>query len=64
MTDTGLVFEVEKSEWKQTGNNQRAKFYGLTAGGRKQLAAEQAKWNRMNEAIQRLMNPVESEPSA
>src|SRR5579863_9426660 len=29
-----------KPEWKQSENNQRAKYYSLTAAGRKQLAAE------------------------
>jgi PadR family transcriptional regulator, regulatory protein PadR len=53
-----------RSDWKQTDNNQRAKFYSLTAAGRKQLAAEQARWNRMSGAIERLMNPPEGEASA
>ena len=45
-----------KSEWKQTDKNQRAKFYGLTAAGRKQLTAEQTRWNQMSAAIAGLMN--------
>lgn len=44
-----------KSEWRQTDNNQRAKFYTLTAAGRKQLAAEQTKWKQMMAAIGSLM---------
>jgi PadR family transcriptional regulator, regulatory protein PadR len=44
-----------KSEWGQTENNQRAKFYSLTAAGKKQLAAEQTKWKRMTAAIGTLM---------
>lgn len=44
-----------ESEWKLTEHNQRAKFYRLTAAGRKQLAAEQAQWERMSEAIGRLL---------
>ena len=31
-----------KAEWKQTPNSQRARYYSLTAAGRKQLAEEQA----------------------
>jgi PadR family transcriptional regulator, regulatory protein PadR len=36
-----------KSEWGESENNRRAKYYTLTAAGRKQLAAETAKWNEM-----------------
>src|SRR5712664_1427107 len=32
------------SEWKQTNANQRARFYRLTAAGKKQLVAEQSRW--------------------
>ena len=35
------------AEWGESDNNRRAKYYSLTAQGRKQLAAETAKWNRM-----------------
>ena len=44
-----------KSEWRQSENRQRAKFYSLTAAGRKQLAAEQSRWNQMSAAIASLM---------
>ena len=44
-----------KSEWKQSENKQRAKFYSLTASGRKQLAAEQSRWEQMSAAIANLM---------
>jgi transcriptional regulator len=40
-----------KSEWKLTDNNQRAKFYQLTAAGRKQLAEERSRWTQMSDAI-------------
>ena len=40
-----------KSEWKQTENNQRAKFYNLTAAGRKRLRQETEGWNRLATAI-------------
>jgi PadR family transcriptional regulator PadR len=36
-----------KSEWGESENNRRAKYYTLTASGRKQLEAEVAKWNQM-----------------
>src|SRR2546428_3431268 len=35
-----------KSEWKQTENNQRAKFYNLTAAGRSDLLVEQGRWKQ------------------
>jgi PadR family transcriptional regulator PadR len=49
-----------KSEWRQSENNQRAKYYNLTAAGRKQLAVEQTRWNRMSVAIADLMKPKEA----
>jgi PadR family transcriptional regulator, regulatory protein PadR len=36
-----------KSEWGESDNNRRAKYYTLTPAGRKQLLAEAEKWNRM-----------------
>jgi DNA-binding PadR family transcriptional regulator len=35
------------SEWGVSANNRRAKFYRLTAAGRKQLAAEASEWARL-----------------
>jgi transcriptional regulator len=42
-------------------NNRRAKFYRLTAKGRKQLAVENTKWERFAGAIARIMRPAEQE---
>ncbi len=42
-------------EWKQTENNRRARYYKLTAAGRKQLKTEQAEFERMLSAIVRVM---------
>lgn len=39
------------SEWGESENNRKAKFYQLTPAGRKQLRAESEKWNRMAELI-------------
>jgi PadR family transcriptional regulator len=39
------------AEWGLSVNNRRAKFYKLTAAGRKQLTAEAAYWSRMSAAI-------------
>jgi transcriptional regulator len=40
-----------QAEWAPSENNRRAKFYSLTAAGRKQLDAEVANWDRMADAI-------------
>ncbi len=46
------------SQWKQTEANQRAKFYRLTAAGKKQLLSEQARWKQMVEAVAGILNPA------
>jgi PadR family transcriptional regulator PadR len=43
------------SEWGLSENNRRAKYYRLTASGRKQLAEETAHWSRMTAAIGRIL---------
>jgi len=40
-----------RSDWGSSENNRRAKFYRLTAGGRKQLETELATWDRLSDAI-------------
>ncbi len=50
-----------KSEWRQSENRQRAKYYRLTPSGRKQLVAEHSRWKQMSAAIASLMEPKESE---
>ncbi len=44
------------SEWRQTENSRRAKFYNLTRAGRKQLDVETADWTRRVAAVTRLLN--------
>jgi transcriptional regulator len=43
------------AEWGLSENNRRARYYTLTAAGRKQLAAERESFARMVEAIQRVL---------
>ena len=43
------------SEWGVSDNNRRAKYYRLTATGRKQLQKENARWGLMAAAIARIM---------
>jgi transcriptional regulator len=50
-----LVDGLLKAEWKSTDNNRRARYYSLSAAGRKALEQETAEFNRMVRAIQRLM---------
>jgi transcriptional regulator len=46
------------AEWKTTENRQRAKYYRLTAAGKKQLAVEQSRWRRLVQAMSRAMRPA------
>jgi len=43
------------SEWRETENSRRAKFYRLTRQGKKQLELETAEWTRRTSAIARLL---------
>ena len=47
------------SEWGVSKKNQRAKYYRLTAAGRRQLAAETSRWERFVQAVTSVLNPVE-----
>lgn len=47
-----------KAEWGQTDTNQQAKFYRLTAAGKKQLLRERDRWSQLVDAIGRVMNPA------
>ena len=40
------------SEWRTTENNRRARYYTLTAAGRRQLATEQRGWERLSRGIE------------
>ncbi|HKT47284.1 MAG TPA: PadR family transcriptional regulator [Candidatus Acidoferrales bacterium] len=51
-----------KAEWKTSDNKQRAKFYRLTAAGRRQLAQEKSKWDLFTAAIAGILNPANGEP--
>jgi PadR family transcriptional regulator PadR len=49
-----------RAEWKASENNRRAKFYALTALGRKQLESETASWDRLSSAILRVVRLEEA----
>jgi PadR family transcriptional regulator, regulatory protein PadR len=40
-----------KAEWRPTENNRRAKYYRLTASGRRQLEEQLERWNRISFAV-------------
>jgi transcriptional regulator len=46
-----------RGSWGTSSNNRRARFYSLTATGRKQLTIEAGRWNRLVESIARVMEP-------
>jgi PadR family transcriptional regulator PadR len=43
------------STWKTTENNRRARYYSLSAAGRKQLAVEREQWRRMANAVEMVL---------
>jgi len=47
-----------KAEWGASENNRRARYYTLTAAGRKQLALEREEFARVVDAIQRVLTMV------
>jgi PadR family transcriptional regulator, regulatory protein PadR len=47
-----------KGEWGKTGENRRARYYNLTADGRRQLAREMERYERVSQAIARVLQPV------
>ncbi len=49
------------SAWKTSDNRQRAKYYKLTAAGRRHLAAEQSRWSRLVDAMAALMKSRDHE---
>jgi transcriptional regulator len=50
------------AEWKETDTGRSAKFYKLTAKGRRQLDAEAREWDLLRDAIERIMRGVQGEP--
>jgi transcriptional regulator len=46
------------AEWALSENNRRAKYYKLTAAGRKAMKAETAEWERLSAAISLIVKPI------
>ena len=51
MTQAGWL----RAEWGASENNRRARFYSITAAGRKQLADEEQHWAELTEAVARVL---------
>jgi PadR family transcriptional regulator, regulatory protein PadR len=47
------------AEWGESDNGRQAKFYRLSAKGRKQLAAEEDNWNRLSKAVGLILRTAE-----
>jgi DNA-binding PadR family transcriptional regulator len=54
MTEAGLL----KAEWRQSEAGRRARFYDLTAKGRKKLEAEEKRWNNVTAAVAKVLRTV------
>jgi PadR family transcriptional regulator PadR len=51
MTQSGWL----RAEWGASENNRRARYYSITAAGRKQLAEEERSWAQLTEAVARVL---------
>jgi len=51
MTQTGWI----KGKWGATETNRQARFYSITAAGKKQLAAEEERWARLSDGVARVL---------
>jgi PadR family transcriptional regulator PadR len=47
------------SFWGTSENNRKARYYRLTAAGRKQLVEHSTRWDRMVEAVNKVLRPAE-----
>ena len=51
MTQAGWL----KADWAPSDNNRRARYYSITAAGRKQLAEEEKNWAALTQAVARVL---------
>ena len=57
------LYRLEKSgcitsKWEQAANGREMRLYRLTAKGRKQLTAEESRWNQLVRAMARMLKPI------
>jgi PadR family transcriptional regulator, regulatory protein PadR len=57
LEDSGLI----SAKWGASENNRKARFYSLTAKGRKQLTAKASQWNRLARAMALILSPNSEE---
>ncbi len=50
-----------RSEWKQSDSNQRARYYRITATGKKQLAHDLSRWEQMVEVMSGILKSARAE---
>jgi transcriptional regulator len=50
--------ELVEAEWRLSENNRRARFYALTAGGRRRLRTETANWRRYSRAVDAVLRGI------
>jgi DNA-binding PadR family transcriptional regulator len=50
-----------KAEWGTSANNRRARYYSLTARGRKQLEERSANWQRISDVMERIFKQPSEE---
>lgn len=48
-----------RSEWRQTENNRRARYYSITPAGKRQLVVERAEWERLSGAVNHVLRMAE-----
>ena len=53
-----LVNAWIRGEWSKTPENRRARYYQLTAAGKKQLDRERSQYHRVSEAIAKILQPA------
>jgi PadR family transcriptional regulator len=51
-----------RTKWSTSENNRRAKYYSLTAAGKKQLVKEEDEWRRTSAIVTRFLAPSENQP--
>ena len=59
LEERGLI----ESEWGQSENNRRARFYQLTRAGKKQLQSRQEHWARYVAAVSKILRSTDSQPA-
>lgn len=52
-----------EASWERSDKGKRARYYRLTRLGRKQLSAEQTKWDQFSRAMSLVLRPADQEPT-